>query len=1555
MGTTFQGKAVDIMEQEVEIPCKTLDSFLHAWDKHQRQQDLVESGKLWGRPYLYAFSRMQALEQHRFTSNNVILVDEANMIGGHLWEPFLEEAASKGAKVLIIQDPAQIKSREPGDYGRLFAERFGFCETNTVVRQRIPWQRECSTLLNDYQILEGLKPYYDQGHFKWCESVSQVHRALAQDYVKDLMENPHGTRMALAYKNTEVYDINQAIRQVLKEQGYLKESFTIHGDEYAIGDRIRFTQNDNHGQYIHNINESSFPRSLLSWGTQAQKQGVKNGSFGTIESFDERRGLLTVVLEDKRSIGSLRRLHFNIDEYPHITHGYAMGIHKSEASTFDKSLVSLDPLMDPATLLVAMTRHRGGVQAYINREQFIDFKDVVEKLSRLSHKETLQDYAVSEKQKPYFTRIQQYRDLMIEAGTLREEMEGELDVKTPLYKHSSYVAYQTCFQEKKRVAEEILADWKNHASYTRLAGLRKDILEVEAEIRPRLLSDLEYRASIQVQGYMDLVKETRTLWHTISQTHPGTLARSHILYEDYASKKVERDSLASVFQENLKLYTPFLRTTQDEAGELKDYWGECVDPENRIYLSALKSHAEAHKRSQLQNLYYERLPQDQKADYDMVKAYVTIRNETAAIYSHLQKKSEEFVQVTSPESFISLDRFHALQAQRDTLALKLIDSSEKYQGFFDILKVKEDKLLAHAVSGEVREKVHAYGAETDVAKRASQAQELTRILTTSKDYRIFKESGLDHNRLTFDIAFYDKVTKGELSPTLHPDQIYRPISEYLKASHESVRLWKIIQVRTREDAPAPQKKDLAFQEQNEGITHEASLRKQGQDHTSTQSSSPEVFQALEKFHELRLKREGLAHKIIETPEKVQDFLEALKINEDKLLEQTVTKEIREKIQVYLKEEDTDQRLSQAQDLKKMLTNTSRYQYRLFKESGLDQNRLTFDAVFYEKIKSGELHPQTRPDHIYEPIQDYLEASKDAFLLLKKAEQQTHEETIDALKKDRQLALTARNENACILAKDQMSLSIVSSMRQGIQRHILQQAGVIENESHRVEKTRKNPSLQSTSCSQNSPQSLYSAPSFISTEQVRAAARRNMASLATDLLGEPNKHMGTKTTLRFGAKGSLVVNIAGNREGFWNDFETGEKGDIVSLVQREKNLDFKEAINYLADVLNVRSGQDISQHKISPHYQRHPTVQDSLEQIKENAARLNAVSELKLKSKPIERTLAETYLQHERNIEGSLTTDLRYIPKGTTFMYQGERRTIQHHCLAAFGRNQEERLSSVQLTKLDDQGKRALTQMGEKLSKIHYGIAKGSFVFLQEDKATNRVFMAEGIETALSLKEAGIKGRIVASMGIYNMANYQASEKEIILCADNDEHKPHSQAYKTIEKAQTHFQAQGKSVSLIKPIQPGDDFNDVLKKQGPIGVQEYVKPYLNLEKENTHGSYSSKEIGPVQKVPFDPKCSSREEPLNHVSSSSLPSSIDKPKPNPIEAVSQYLESLLRKIKNFEGCSLADEAKQELKIYMQILQKNEITLQALKLYNPELVQETHLFVQRQMNNKNKGIER
>jgi ATP-dependent exoDNAse (exonuclease V) alpha subunit len=1387
LGTSFQGKAVEIMEQEIGIPCKTLDSFQHAWKTHQQQSHLLESGKLWGRPYEYAVSRIKELEQHKFTDKDVIIVDEANMIGGHLWEPFLEEATSKGAKVLIVQDPAQIKSRDPGDYGRLFGERYSFCETSEVVRQRTPWQRECSKLLNDHHVLDGLKPYYDHGHFTWHDRAELAIQSLTQDYVKDYLANPDQTRIALAYRNAEVYELNQSIRSALIEKGYLgragqqnsspqedypqgdypqgdyPQEFTIHGENYAIGDRIRFTQNDHHGTYVKNV--SSREGEDSEGMNHRIGKGVKNGTFGTIEAYGEKRFLLTVCLDGNR------RVQFNIDEYAHITHGYAMGTHKSEGSTFDRSFVSLDPLLDPSTLLVAMTRHRENASVYVNQEQFADFKDVVDRIGRPSQKQTLQDYTVLEDQKPYFEQVQQYRDLMIEGATLREEMESSprwdsgagLEPPMPLYKHASYAAYQTCFEEKKRISENILKDWNNHAPYVKLAGIRKDVLEVEAGFRPRLLSDLEHRASIQVQGYMDLVRETRDLWKTIGQTHPGTLASSHKLYESYKAKKTERDSLASVFQENTRLYSPFFKVTKDEMGNMKDYWGEDVTKETRVYQASIKLHAEAHRRSQAQRIFYERLNQDQKAYYDEVKAYVNARNEAAAIYGYLRKEAEtpkEDSAHMSPsfQNSRTFEQFRGSQAKRDQLALKLVESPAHYQPFFNILKVKEDKLLDHAVAGEIREKVEAYAFEADHATRAIQAQELKRILTTPKDYRIFKETGLETNRLSFDIAFYEKIKSGEIPSALSYEQLYKPIQSYLNAEKDAACLLKLMKTKEKE--------------------------------------------AL-------VSRGEASQELPELPSKGQD----------------------------------------------------------------------------------------------------------------------------AHKKDWQAAILVRNEQARIIANNKEAMTVIGTMGQGIQDRLLRQAGI------------------ATPDPSNKPQHITP-----SVAQILEASRGHAASLATELLGAPNVHLSNKTTLRFGTKGSLVVNLSGPKAGLWKDFESGEGGNIFHLIQREKGLNFKESISYLANSLNLSTFKvpslkldtlnvnilnnrpineipvkaQLNEPTKSTALQPSATSQQSTpEDIKDRASRLNAVSELHMKAKPLEGTVAETYLRQIRGITGALAPDLRYLPKGTTFMYKGERHSLAHHCFAAFGRTIDERLSSVQLTKLDDQGNRAIGSDGQKFNKLQYGIAKGSFVCLQDGKASSQVFIAEGVETALSLKDAGVDGKIVASMGINNMANYQGSERRIILCADNDEHKENSQTHTMIKNLREHFILQGKNASIIKPNTPGEDFNDVLRKQGRQGVQAYVGPYLNPDAEKeaqasgiiNAGRLEAQKITETQKL----------------TQTAIAPSSSTNRVNNIEIISRYIEAKIREVKAYEGTSLGREVKEEFRSYLETFQKDERMLQEFKSQYPDLVKD------------------
>jgi phage/plasmid primase-like uncharacterized protein len=475
-------------------------------------------------------------------------------------------------------------------------------------------------------------------------------------------------------------------------------------------------------------------------------------------------------------------------------------------------------------------------------------------------------------------------------------------------------------------------------------------------------------------------------------------------------------------------------------------------------------------------------------------------------------------------------------------------------------------------------------------------------------------------------------------------------------------------------------------------------------------------------------------------------------------------------------------------------------------------------------------------------------------------------------------------------------------------------------------------------------------SFIPKEEILDVARGQYAALVTDLLGPPNQHLSSKHELRWGKNGSLRFHIAGPKEGKWDDFESGEKGNIFELVRREKNVDFRRAVSYVADALNLKvlpmGSSTISQKQKEEQEQRRAQLKERqvLEEAKDIASRLNGVSELQMKSKPIEGTVAETYLHDVRGIQGQLASDLRFLSKGTTFMYGGERKTLQQDYFAAFGRDQDGRLRSVQITKLTEDGKRVLTPDGEKLNKTQYGVSGGSFVILQEGKDTGRVFIAEGLETALSIKEANVTGKIVASLGIHNISNYQGPEKEIILCADNDEHKPHSKTHSVIEKAQEHFTAQGHSVTVISPSHPGDDFNDVLKKQGVQGVQEYVKPYLDPHRETLPLPSSTPSRSHISAEADSFEQTNREAPGMSFSPPT--------KPNNIEIISKYLASKIREMKAFEGSSIGDKARQEVKTYMENFDKT--TLQSIKTHDQNLAKELQHFEQTREISRGRGVD-
>jgi Ti-type conjugative transfer relaxase TraA len=94
---------------------------------------------------------------------DVLVVDEAGMVGSLQMQRVLEQAQQAGAKVVLVGDPEQLQAIEAGAAFRALLERHGAAEISEVRRQRQDWQREATRELATGRTAEALQRYEQAG------------------------------------------------------------------------------------------------------------------------------------------------------------------------------------------------------------------------------------------------------------------------------------------------------------------------------------------------------------------------------------------------------------------------------------------------------------------------------------------------------------------------------------------------------------------------------------------------------------------------------------------------------------------------------------------------------------------------------------------------------------------------------------------------------------------------------------------------------------------------------------------------------------------------------------------------------------------------------------------------------------------------------------------------------------------------------------------------------------------------------------------------------------------------------------------------------------------------------------------------------------------------------------------------------------------------------------------------------------------------------------------------------------------------------------------------
>ncbi|MCC8399434.1 MAG: toprim domain-containing protein [Rickettsia endosymbiont of Platyusa sonomae] len=333
------------------------------------------------------------------------------------------------------------------------------------------------------------------------------------------------------------------------------------------------------------------------------------------------------------------------------------------------------------------------------------------------------------------------------------------------------------------------------------------------------------------------------------------------------------------------------------------------------------------------------------------------------------------------------------------------------------------------------------------------------------------------------------------------------------------------------------------------------------------------------------------------------------------------------------------------------------------------------------------------------------------------------------------------------------------------------------------------------------------------------------SIATSLLGKPNESLSNNDTLRWGKKGEISMMIVGNRAGIWYDLKEGKKGDLFALVQEKKNCNFVEATKYLQGMVDPSKDRAALDELYElDKFDKYTTEQEQKAKNVETT-RIKYVQTQYSNSTPVQYLgdhVVGKYLSEHRGIKTAthkLSPDLR----GVMMMWDSPSK-MYRSALLAFARDCEGTITGVQAIYLDKDNAFLYNRYLGKISGSFVEIQKGMSTDSQDNaSATNITIIAGGVENALSLQEADVKGKILCSLGVINIENYQPQVNEsILIAADND--GSDALSLRTVTTAKAKLEQQGAIVSIVMPPKEYD-FNDVLKTQGKEAIQEILVPEM----------------------------------------------------------------------------------------------------------------------------------
>jgi len=235
---------------------------------------------------------------------------------------------------VLVGDPRQLPEIQAGGGYVGLSSRLGRGTLRTNRRQRAGWERAALARMRAGRTDDAIDAYLDHGRVVVSTTGSDARTRMLHDWMNARADQ---TTVMLASRVADIDHLNAAAREMLQAQGVIgADQLTIGPRGFVEGDLVLALRND-------------------------RRLDVLNGTRAVIEHIDEGRRTLRCRGDDQRVL----TIPFDYAEQGHLTHAYAMTIHKSQGATFDRCFVLAGDQLTKESAYTAMSRGRFGNDLYV--------------------------------------------------------------------------------------------------------------------------------------------------------------------------------------------------------------------------------------------------------------------------------------------------------------------------------------------------------------------------------------------------------------------------------------------------------------------------------------------------------------------------------------------------------------------------------------------------------------------------------------------------------------------------------------------------------------------------------------------------------------------------------------------------------------------------------------------------------------------------------------------------------------------------------------------------------------------------------------------------------------------------------------------------------------------------------------------------------------------------------------------------------------------------------------------------------------------------------------